>query len=258
MDLEPLDVLARVARSMNLHVVLIGALARQIVFDTRYAGAPYRATRDVDAIVRVSTHHEFDLLASQLVESGEFRRMNAHRFVYRDGSELDLIPFGGIANEDGDLVWPDGRAMSLDGLASADAHAERLVRRGVDVRVVNLPNLLALKLFAYRDRHGQTSKDIDDLIYIFSNSSDALSDRVYNELDGEVIQRLDYEQLGPYLLGRDTALVIASSEQAALTEIIDGRLLTAPDYIALSRMARGMQLERLIAHFEAFRSGLTT
>lgn len=148
MELEPLRAVARVASAMGLRVVLIGALARQVVFDLPFTGAPYRATLDVDAMVRVSDFQEFEALAAGLEATGEFRRANAHRFVHSGGAEIDLIPFGGVANAAGELEWPEGRVMSLAGLASADSNATPLEGVGVDVRVVNLPNLVALNFFA--------------------------------------------------------------------------------------------------------------
>ncbi len=256
MELEPLRAVARIASDMGLRVVLIGALARQIVFDRHFEGDPYRVTLDIDAMVRVTALQEFEALAARLQASGEFRRLNAHKFLHTDGSEVDLIPFGGVANEEGDLVWPDGRVMSLDGLASADSSATALEGFGVDVRVVNLPHLIALKLFAYRDRHAETTKDIDDLVYILTNASDAFQSRLYDELPGEAIQELDYAQLGPYLLGLDVASLITAAERESLTDLLEQYLITPPDYRALSGIARGERLELSIACFEAFRSGL--
>lgn len=108
---EALEALVRVARTMNLRVTLIGALARELVFDTVYAGAPHRATLDINITIRVVDADEFEELARRLVKYGGFQRNSPHRFVYDGGTELDVLPFGGMANETGNLVWPGGRTM---------------------------------------------------------------------------------------------------------------------------------------------------
>ncbi len=52
-ELVALAALATVAEDLGVSIVLIGALAREIVFDLSSAGHALRATRDVDAGVHV-------------------------------------------------------------------------------------------------------------------------------------------------------------------------------------------------------------
>lgn len=58
------------------------------------------------------------------------------------------------------------------------------------------------------------------------------------------------------MLGSDVAFAVTPAERASLDELLEQRLLTPPEYRALSRHARGARLERLIDHLEAFRAGL--
>lgn len=52
-DLEAFLALQRAAQGRGLRVLLVGAVARQLVFDQLHREGPYRATRDIDAVVRV-------------------------------------------------------------------------------------------------------------------------------------------------------------------------------------------------------------
>lgn len=208
-ELEAVAVLARVAEARGLRVLLIGAFARQIVFDQQYEGQPYRATRDIDLGVRVATWGEYGDFITALVSAG-FTREAEHKLRYLDGTEFDLLPFGGVVDEHNRLTWwGSERVMSMDGFGSADAHGELRDVAGVRLRVANLPGLVALKLFAFRDRGTDPrSSDLGDLDYILSNASGALEKRVYTELFPAQLVALDYPELGPYLLGRDVARTV--------------------------------------------------
>jgi len=256
-ELEAVAVLARVAEAHGLRVLLIGAFAREIVFDQRHGGRPYRATRDIDVGVRVATWSEYWAFLYALVRAG-FTHDAEHKLRYRDGTELDLLPFGGVVDENNQLTWRGSeRVMSLDGFNSVDAHGELHDVAGVRLRVANPPGLVTLKLFAFRNRGTDLrSSDLEDLNYIFSNASDALLERVYTELTPVQLEVLDYPELGPYLLGCDVARTVRPDEAAGLVAILNTHILVAPDYARLSRAVGPFGLEGAVARFEAFKRGL--
>lgn len=256
-DLEAVVTLVRVAEARGLRILLIGALAREIIFDQQHDGKPYRATRDIDMSVRVSTWEEYQNFINALVDTG-FTYDGEHKLRYKDGTELDLLPFGGIVDENNKLTWMGGdKVMSMEGFESANAHGELHNIAGVQLRVVNLPGLIMLKLFAFRDRGVKLrSNDLGDLNYILSNASDALLERIYEELTSALLETLDYHQLGPYLLGSDVSETVLRDEAERLITILNKYVLAAPDYVLLSRTIRPPNLEGTIACFEAFKRGL--
>lgn len=256
-ELEAVAALTHVAEARDLPVLLIGALAREIVFDRQHDGKPYRATRDIDMGVRVSSWEDYQAFVDALIDVG-FTRMAEHKLRYKDGTELDLLPFGGVVDENNKLTWLGGdRVISMDGFESADAHGELRNVAGVQIRVINLPGLITLKLFAFRERGANLrSKDLGDLTYILSNASSALIERIYEELSTALIEALDYQQLGPYLLGHDVANTVRRDEADELVSIVNDHILSKPDYALLSRAARPANIEDSIAVFEAFRRGL--
>lgn len=256
-ELEAVAVLARVAEFRGLRVLLIGAFARQIVFDQQHEGQAYRATRDIDVGVRVATWKEYGDFITDLMSAG-FIHEAEHKLRYRDGTEFDLLPFGGVVDEHNKLTWRGSeRVMSMDGFNSADAHGELRDVAGVQLRVANLAGLITLKLFAFRDRGTDLrSSDLGDLDYILSNALDALQERVYTGLSPAQLEALNYPELGPYLLGRDVARTVSRDEAASLSVILDTRVLVAPDYALLSRATRLSSLEGAVARFRAFKQGL--
>lgn len=256
-EFEALRQLIRVAEGRGLRVLLIGAMARQLVFDGRYDIPIHRATLDIDAVVRSESWDAYDALVEVLARN-DFTRRSDHSFPYRNGEQIDLLPFGGVADDAGNLIWPgSGRAMSLAGLETAEAHSEGIDHAGMEVRVASLPSLVALKLYAFRDRFAYTEKDLGDLLHVLSNASEALAERACVEL-GEELADLDDEQVGPYLLGRDLAGITGDEEREVLLEIIASRILDAPEYRALNRAMRGNRVGEAVALFEAFREGLVT
>lgn len=255
-DLEALATLSRVAEEHGLHVILIGALARQVVFDAPYSNQAYRATRDIDVVVRVASWQVFDELISALVQIGHFERVSEHRLRYRDGTEIDLLPCGPIADEDGNITWRRSeRVVSVAGLSAAEEHSRFRDIGTLRIRVVSLPGLVALKLFAFNDRHVDGGKDLQDLLFILTGATDELQDRVFNELSPELTE-MDYAQLGPYLLGRDMSEVLPAHEVRALLGILADRILDGPDYRALVFAEQFGDLDQRIAVFEALRMGL--
>jgi predicted nucleotidyltransferase len=235
-ELEALAAVVRTAESCQIPVLLIGATARGIVFDRISDGGPYRATRDIDFGVRVANWEAYSRLLEALVEVEGFARIGPHKLRYHDGTEIDLVPFGGVADAEGNVEWKGGdRVMCVLGFEAARAHRETHELAGVHVDVASLGGLLILKLYALRDRlHQAGATDLRDIDYVLENASVALHDRVFDELPPEVLRELDYTELGPRLLALDVARMTEAAEVAQLIAIIDECVLTPPDYTHLS------------------------
>jgi len=256
--LEALAAVVRTAEAHQLPVLLIGATARGIVFDRIFDGSPYRATRDVDFGVRVPSWNAYSELLEALVATEGFTRIGPHKLRHPDGTEIDLVPFGGVADADGNVEWQDGdRVMSVHGFDAARAHHETHELAGVRVDVVNLGGLLILKLYALRDRlHQAGATDLRDIDYVLRNASHVLRDRVFDELPPEVLIELDYAELGPRLLALDVARMTEAAEVARLIAIIDECLLTPPDYAHLARARVGGSVTQSLACITAFKRAL--
>lgn len=255
-EAEALGVLLRVVADHDLRLLVVGALARQEVFDRRFEGAAYRATRDIDAAIRVDDWDQFENVVRALRAAG-FARASDYRLRYRNGVEIDLLPFGGVVDADGLLDRRSGdRRISAEGIATADAHSETSDPFGVEVRVASLPSLILLKIYAFRDRAPRgIRKDLDDLVYIFENASDALHERIYGEL-GEIVSEQDYDENGPFLLGADVASIVDLAEREKVEAIVERMVLDPRADRHLARVGRGTDPDGVRRWFRAFLRGL--
>lgn len=120
---------------------------------------------------------------------------------------VDLIPFGGVAHADGTLGWPPESAIVMNVTGYGEALETSLtveIEPGTVVRVVSLPALAMLKVFAWLDRGGRDRKDAQDLALLLRKYADTLDARELHATDADIFLELDYdfERASPRLLGR--------------------------------------------------------
>lgn len=184
--------------------VIIGATVPRVLIDQGLAGG--RATRDVDAVLRVDTWEEFQELTRRLVTVGFRLRGAPHRFEY-GRAEIDLIPYSRALAPGGRLQWPgEDRAMSTLGIEEAFASA-RPVRVGdLVVPMVPVAGCVLLKLIAYNDRPLERARDLVDILHCFDRYGADTEIRRYEIGEVEADDRaVLYEEAGAYLLGQEVA-----------------------------------------------------
>src|ERR1022692_2280353 len=108
-----------IARSLKCEYFLGGATARDLILVNVHGLRPGRATRDIDFGIAVESWAQFELLKERLLATNEFSASRAHqRLIYADSNDglstpVDLIPFRGVASNDGIIAWPPSRDMRL-------------------------------------------------------------------------------------------------------------------------------------------------
>ena len=194
----------RAAAAVGVEVLVIGAVARDIVIRHLLGARPERATKDVDVAVAVAVADwaAYEDLTSSLQRSSG----PSHRFVV-DGVDVDVIPFGGVESPGRSITWPDEMTMDVHGFAEAHRRAV-LVRLpgGLEVRVASLAAQSALKALAWRDRRHEGTKDAIDLRTILTAASEGSNlDDLY-ALHPDLLElgrnpTLNAEMLEAYLVG---------------------------------------------------------
>lgn len=164
----------RVAASCRVPVLLVGAYARDLLLEEWGAKASMRRTRDVDFGVKIGDWAEFKALRGSLIATGEFAEVgrNLHKVKYRGTMEVDLVPFGEIADEEGRLVcWPDefGQEMNVLGYQEALAIAKKCPV--APMPMVTLPAFVGLKILSWNDGPERRAKDASDLGFVLKNLS---------------------------------------------------------------------------------------
>lgn len=253
-------------RNHDPQCILVGAGARQVMLDWKHGITDGRATTDWDFAVRVPTWQRFHDLLNRLTQppAGRFERTSSeHRVRHRATRTcVDLIPFGKIANPDGEIVWPSSRhRMSVLGLEDALRAATPCKLGETTVRVVPIACLIVLKLFALDDR--AASKDLDDIDLVLANAEHTEFDRILDELGPKLASgELDFEDAGPYLLGRDAATLVSAPTLRRANEILTS-LVDEPERRRLARLITDMGrvgrrgVEAVARRLRALRTGIT-
>jgi len=114
--------------------------------------------------------------------------------------------------------------MNVAGYREALAAAPPVeIQPGFVVRVVSLPGLAILKLFAWADRGAGDPRDAIDLVMLLRQYSEAGNeDRLYGA-EIEILETLRYDLglAGPRLLGRDAARITEPTTRNQILALLD-------------------------------------
>lgn len=243
-----LSLINRICTAQEIPFFIAGATAREILLHHVHGRSIGRRTRDIDIAVFVDGWPRFDVLKNAFIAEGAHAvRDNAHRMI-SEGIELDIIPFGGVA-EGSQIAWPPEREviMSVDGFAEVFNHTVTVqLGNGENLPFCSLPGLALLKLFAWRDRGHGNAKDATDLYKIIREYGAIEDERIYESpIEGE---KLDWNpvRMGAVLLGGD---IVAISEHTSLAELmrLDRERLT--DAIVRQTDVGDMTVEQIMNDF---------
>jgi predicted nucleotidyltransferase len=251
------------AEGLQLPILVVGAGARIFIFDRQY-NVEGRVTSDLDFAVQVDSWSDYQLLRAEMTQgtNPNFRVTSIqHKFIHiSTGIEVDIVPFGVIGQPNQLLRWSDDNQMNLLGFDEALLTAITLVIDGVEIKVVNLPALLVLKLIAWSDR--QAMKDLQDINFILKNFSD--DNRIFEELLDELSQGLtEYENASAFLLGRDIARTFNEATirevEKILSQLLENRnrffsrLISSRDYEGKEWDA---EFDNAVRRFQALQEGV--
>jgi predicted nucleotidyltransferase len=266
--LEILRAVTDEAAAVGIECMIVGATARDILLTHRF-GIPRRtATYDIDFAVAVENWDQFEQLKARLSARKEFDTSGrmAQRMYYggqdeEQGYPIDLVPFGGVAQNTSEIAWPpDMRViMNVAGYQEVLTAAEPVeLAPGFTAKVASLAGLSILKLIAWSDRGSSNPKDAHDLYQIMAKYADAGNlDRLY---DGEfaMLESADYdpEIAGACLLGKDVALLASEATYRQLITILerDHDRLTL-EMVKSIRHADDAQ-DKVAARIRQFRGGM--
>jgi len=249
--------------ALGLEYFLAGAMARDLLLTHVFGLTIHRATEDVDFAVAVKDWDEFEA-TKRAMENRQFvrdKKMN-HR-LYKDDVPVDIIPFGGVESSEKTIAWPPdlSNVMTVAGYREAYDTAEEVrVESGLVLRVVSLPGLAALKIFAWDDRGLATSKDAEDFMTLLRSYPDAGNEpRLYGDAY-DAMESVNYRMdlAGARLLGHDVRRMTTDDTRTRLSEVLDDNGSRERFVIAMSR-ARGNTEEALLEAeelLEQFRNGL--
>lgn len=219
------ELIARVPQAAG-HLMLVGALCRDVLHREAGHTFPLRRTGDLDLALAVDGWERYDEVVDALPGvpgSAQVRYDLA-------GIKVDLVPFGGVEYPDGAVSLHSG-VDTLDVFGFGDVWSDaREVALSDDlaVRLPTVPGYTALKLAAWaaRSKRGEY-KDAGDLACasFWYLHSPAVEDRLYGEERGQSILTDAWSQdhtsavvASTVLLANDAVGVLAPARRAELLE----------------------------------------
>ncbi len=226
-----LDGVTAAAAGLDVPILLIGAFARDVIFEHVHGVLTERATGDVDVAVLAKTWQQYAELQTALLGMGFARHPNqAQRLVHCTGLVTDVIPCGDVAAADGHIRWPeDGALMSVVGFDDAFRHAVRVQLRdagalpGLIVNVASPAAVAILKLIAWNDRQQERRRDMADLAFMVQHYLDAGNrERLLGGEHADLLARepFDSDLVGAELLGRDMSAMASPRTREDITAIL--------------------------------------
>jgi predicted nucleotidyltransferase len=224
---DALRAIDQAGRDQNVPFLLIGAVARDILLEYMHGVDTGRRTLDMDIGVLVGTWKEYDRLTENLCGRYPFAREREriqHRYRFQDQLIVDFIPFGPLADEDGQIFWPPDADPQMCVLSFEEAlNHSTLVQADTDlqIRVVSLSGLAMLKLLAWADRRYRTGNDSIDLASFLRWYGDIHQGRLFEEhQDIFEEQGFDLELAGVVLLGSDMASIMSKATHQRVARIL--------------------------------------
>lgn len=241
-------------------VLLIGAMARQIVFDTPRK-LPARATMDWDFAALVPSWEAYALLLTALEANGFIVHRDRGTARHPNGIRFDLLPIDNAPAADGRTRWPGdpGVGLRMVGYREAWVHAARVLVDDVELPVATVAGLTLLKLLAWADR--RDPKHLRDVTHFLVHHGG--EERVFDEDPAPDWVLVDGDSVPAWLLGVDVRREFPGDLVDIVVDIVEGVL--EPDTPTLAAAARAVhrapsdvQVEQIRRHFVAFLAGLVS
>lgn len=173
---EVCESISLVAGSLHIPFFVIGATARDLIFERGYGVKSIRATEDIDFGVHVADWSNYQKLTEGLISTGDFKKSNQkQRLIYKDVLKVDIVPFGPFKDDNHDISWPPEHdfKMNVLGFEEAYEHSLPVKLRGDSEETIPFASptgLALLKIIAWDDRTiDLRNRDAKDLAFILRN-----------------------------------------------------------------------------------------
>jgi predicted nucleotidyltransferase len=226
---------AEVTDTLGIDYLVVGASGRDLILGHAYGVEIQRATNDYDFAFEIGELSQYQELRDALFRKGFQQSSQPQRLISPRGVDLDLVPFGDFADEQGNITLPPDHDHNMGVLGFSEALANaQLVRMShepkLDVPVVSLPGLVLLKLIAWGDRpRDRRAKDAQDFRYIIDSYLKIPEDvsGIWDELDYLEKYDGDIELVAAQVLGRQTGSIAGEAAFAVVDALVSGEQVDA-------------------------------
>jgi len=257
-------IVADCAAQLQMPYLVVGASARDMVLHHGYGAKVQRATADIDFALQVPSWDAFATLRKELLANGFSETNTAHRLIGPNNWPIDIVPFGGVADENVNIQWPPSgdTVMNVLGFQEALNNANTVRLRDapvLDVPVTSPEGMTILKFISWTDRtqdmRGRDAKDIAYLLTTYENIP-AVSDQLYREATLMELYGWDITLASAHQLGINVKQITLPQTHVVITNLLNNqhprlkleRLINEMSENAAHQYARN---EALISAFSA-------
>jgi len=239
---EMLSALERGFQKFGIDFYLVGAVARDVWMSGINNISPRTTTGDIDFGVLINDKGTYEALKEYLIKTEAFHptKENAFVLIWKDKTEVDLMPFGAIEDEDGKVTIEGTGYTTIHMPGFTEVYEEGLPELELEGRhrfkFCTLPGIVILKLLAWDDRpevRRDDIKDISDILNHFFNMYDNEIWENHHDLFGE--NDADLKHIAARVMGREMSKI--AKRNIKLFARIEGILNANTDDMPNSKMA---------------------
>lgn len=241
---------SKVADALKISFFIIGAAARDFIFEYCYNVKSPRMTKDIDLGIKVASWEEVNNLSKALLSTGKFSKTNrTGRYIYNE-TLIDLVPFGPIADKEKKISWPSQNETILVTLGFEEAYQYAITVRlsgdpTLDIKLPTVPGLTIMKLISWHEATDR-KKDAEDLLFILKNYEETgVRNRLY-EKETHLLEEEDFEirPASIRLLGQGMARIAKSNTLKKIKDILDRETDSQSNYNLIFAMVKDNYLEQ--------------
>lgn len=237
-----------VAEELDISFFVVGAFARDVIFEHIHHIPAPRVTEDIDLGVEVANWEEFQRLTGTLIQRELLTAAKSpHRFIAKTYAAIvDIVPYGGITGETKRISWPPDHDMIMSMLGFEEAYQSALKVRLSSEPVLEIPvpsvaALALLKIISWADAYPRREHDAQDLLFILENYDATGIEAQLYESHVPLLTEEGYDPrlASVRLLGRDIAQLSSSETGKTITEILARETDEDQGFRMLSHMVKG-------------------
>jgi predicted nucleotidyltransferase len=217
---EMLSALERGFEKFGIDFYLVGAVARDVWMSGINKIAPRRTTGDIDFGVLINDKGTYEALKDYLIATEGFQptKENAFVLLWKDKTEVDLLPFGAIEDEEGKVTIEGTGYTTVHVPGFTEVYEEGLPEMELEgehrFKFCTLPGIVVLKLIAWDDRpevRRDDIKDISDILNHFFNMYDNEIWDNHSDLFGD--EEADLKHIAARVMGREMNKIAKRNEK---------------------------------------------
>lgn len=225
---EALRAMHKCLAELGQQFFVIGATARDLLAIALGIKQSEHKTRDLDICIAISSWDVFEDIKEHLIANGFTKDLVRKQRFYYGYFEIDVVPFGGISNDGEKIFWPpeESPEMTVRGFESVlrECVTVQVQDGGFYFKIPTSAGLFIMKLDAWLDRGLESTRDMEDLMYLMDNyyETHCLEEQYVQVYD--IVEDADPFVCGAFMLGMDVNNILTKEELAFYIEKLNDQL----------------------------------